>query len=1139
MILKLYDLEHTLVGGLKNCKDAKIESELSGGDKTLSFSWHQKNSLKIPHEYYIRTDTAEFVVKENSKGSNGYRNIVANLNLENIEGRVWMEWSVTDQTAIQAANYALTDTGWSCISTVPESKLRNISLKKTNSLKILEKILEAYTCELEYDTINKIVYLKEAVGADKGAYFINGLNLKELQDSGDTYDYATVIKPIGADGLTIEDANDGKDYLENYQYSKKKKTIIWEDTNYTDAQALKDDAEYKLNEISKPKRSLSAKVIDLAKIKQEYNVLSYSVGDTITVISNEDGINEKQRITKITEYLNNPEKNTCEISNTVLSFEEMQKKLFAAAECIDNITTDNGTVNGSTVDSIDVTQIVGLERYIAEDVDDFKANYIYAKTEFGTPYAVIGTEIVTGSTITNLSVVGREDSVLSYITELHASTTYGSYAKYTTVEADNISALEERVNNFVANNITTEYLEAHYAQLTMANVNVANIVTGFLQDLMVSQGIIADRVVGTEVVATDVLTGVNLYADDITAGTLSVDRLVFRGTENSIVYELNSISGALQAASVDTLNGEIITPRTITADRIVAQSITSNEINVANLVATGLIGANRITAINILVDDLNALGATIGGFTIGAIAIFNGTDSATSTASGIYLGTDAIRAYASSTTYTHIQNGILTCTGANIAGKITAAAGSIGGFAIGVTYLANGTSSLAGAINSVYVGTDGISCGTYFKVTKDGSVKATSGVIGAFTIGDTYVTSKDLINDITMTIENAGMKITYGDTENTINAYTEVGGAGYRKIGTDVDTNITSEVLLNTGGLIIAQYIKGNASSRVETSIYYDSIYTPYVKTTNLTLSDTLTTGSTIYQGDIGSSDNRYFIQRFAYNSSIYQGAIRSYASSGYIRVGVYNSTSGSHVSMIDMYTAGNIYIRPMGTTTITCLDTGTNFGTDVRIYTNNLLFGESYGLRCSTTSSWMLRQYSATGHDNATALGTSSYDTLIYTAGNVWKGGSTTTYFATTSTSDQRLKDFVSDLCAYEDMFMDLKPIAFRYHDGLYNAKNRQPLTQWGFYAQDTVQAFEKHGIDWNEQELVVVEDGELSAEEQKYVTNDMLKMNYQNLIALDTHMIQQTILRLDNQEQRIRDLENLVYNLQFEIETLKMAVA
>ncbi len=726
MLLILYDLDHKKIAGLKNHKNACVESELSSGEKTLSFLWHQSNRQKIPQEYYIRTDTDEFVVKENTKDNSGYRKITANLNLEDIEGRAWREFIIKDVTAQEVADYALTDTGWTCVSTVSKTKKRNISLKKVSSLQVIEKILDAFTCEVSYDTINKVVYLKETIGEDRGAYFMEGLNVTELSDNSDSYDFATIIVPFGADDLNIESVNGGNNYLENYQYSKKKKMIIWEDSNYTDAQALMEDAEYKLNEISKPRRTMRVKVLDLAKQKPEYSVLAYSVGDTVTVISNKQGIREKQRITKTTEYLESPGKNTCDISNTVLSFEDLQAKLFAAAECIDNITTDNGTVKGSSVDKIDVTQIIGLERYISEDIDDLKVNYLYVRTEFGTPYAVIGQAIMTQSQVTNLNVTGREDVTLSYITELHAETLSGTTAVFKTIESDNISALEARIDKITSTDITTEYLEAHYAQIDYANVDVAAIRQGFLTSLMVSQGIIADRVVGTEVVATDVLTGVNIYANDITAGTLSVDRLVFRGSEQSIVYQLNQITGALQAENVDTLNGEVITPRTITTDRIVANAITANEIDLTNLVSTGLIGANKLTAANIEVDDLFAMnitaagsirssnyaytsgnystagikmnmatgqiwskkfaidasgnayfagnlsapGGNIGGFTIGTKALYNGTNSMTSTAAGVYLGTDGIRQYKSASVYTQIQDGKLTCIGANIKGSI-------------------------------------------------------------------------------------------------------------------------------------------------------------------------------------------------------------------------------------------------------------------------------------------------------------------------------------------------------------------------------------------------------------------------------------------------------------------------------------
>lgn len=259
-------------------------------------------------------------------------------------------------------------------------------------------------------------------------------------------------------------------------------------------------------------------------------------------------------------------------------------------------------------------------------------------------------------------------------------------ANYATITQLNV--VEAKIDKIVSTDITVEYLEAHYAQIDMENVDTAVIRQGFLENLMVSQGIIADRVVGTEVVATDVLTGVNIYADDITAGTLSVDRLVLRGTDKSLVYALNN-SGELVSTQVDTLDAYILTERTITADKIVAESITASEISSsaitaekiasnavtaskveAGAITSAKIEAGAVTADKITVDSLEAIVAKIGGFTINSKAIYKGTDSRSSTVAGIYLGTDAIRAYASENAYTHIENGILTCDGANIKGDM-------------------------------------------------------------------------------------------------------------------------------------------------------------------------------------------------------------------------------------------------------------------------------------------------------------------------------------------------------------------------------------------------------------------------------------------------------------------------------------
>lgn len=89
--------------------------------------------------------------------------------------------------------------------------------------------------------------------------------------------------------------------------------------------------------------------------------------------------------------------------------------------------------------------------------------------------------------------------------------------------------------------------------------------------------------------------------------------------------------------------------------------------------------------------------------------------------------------YTGSITANQIAANTITAEKLNIP-DLNAIRATIGGFTIGNSALYNGTTSLAGADNSVYLGLDGISCGTKFKVDKAGALTATSGTIGGFTI---------------------------------------------------------------------------------------------------------------------------------------------------------------------------------------------------------------------------------------------------------------------------------------------------------------------------------------------------------------------------------------------------------------------
>lgn len=118
---------------------------------------------------------------------------------------------------------------------------------------------------------------------------------------------------------------------------------------------------------------------------------------------------------------------------------------------------------------------------------------------------------------------------------------------------------------------------------------------------------------------------------------------------------------------------------------------------------------------------IKAKGGTIGGFTIGTSAIYNNISSfGGSQSTGVYVGTNGIQ----------LGNTFKV----NSSGSLTATSGSIGGFTITTSSIYNGISSFGGSGNGVYVGINGIQCGAKFRANNEGNIIASGGTIGGFTI---------------------------------------------------------------------------------------------------------------------------------------------------------------------------------------------------------------------------------------------------------------------------------------------------------------------------------------------------------------------------------------------------------------------
>lgn len=494
-MLKLLNAQRQVMPPVTIYTELKVERVLNYDDRTLSFS------IPIPAmpaemklENYIQTKADEYVIKQINI-NNGNYDITAQLNIDELEGTHFDTFSTTEQTVEQTMNLALAGTGWLCKCDL--TKKRTIKKTNTSTWEVIKQIVKTYRVDPIIDSLNKVITFVEKRGSNRGVYFSSQLNLKSVATQAQTTDFYTRIIPVGKDGLTIESVNAGKKYLEDYTYSPKVKTYYWKDERYTVAENLKADAEAKLYDLAHPVTAYSCDVIDLAKLSKKYSVLQYSLGDVVTIIDRYTKIRERQRIVKLTEYPDSPEKNSCELSNVKLSFEQYAQKYEDISSTVDNITTDNGTVDGDAVDSIEATKVLHLDEVIAGSAKFVEVNtqILNVSDLLQAANAKIGTLEVTKLTAT------EADLKYATIQDLTAAT-----GRIETLETNALtagSALIHSLTSDVANINTLMFGTASGGSLT---TEFSNTVVGLIGDAQIKSAMIQD-------VTADKITSGKLYTN--------------------------------------------------------------------------------------------------------------------------------------------------------------------------------------------------------------------------------------------------------------------------------------------------------------------------------------------------------------------------------------------------------------------------------------------------------------------------------------------------------------------------------------------------------------------------------------------------------------------------------------------------
>ncbi len=189
--------------------------------------------------------------------------------------------------------------------------------------------------------------------------------------------------------------------------------------------------------------------------------------------------------------------------------------------------------------------------------------------------------------------------------------------KYATIA--NLNALSGKFDTLSAKAITTDniaaataklgYMTAEQADIKYANIKLTNIDTANVATLFANVGLI-DRATVVEGHITGFLDSVEVNANKITAGTLVADRILLKGSESGLLYALNNL-GELTSTTVDSLDGYVLTDRTINADKIVANSITANELDVENIFADNAV-ISTITSQSAFINAISTNSVVVG-----------------------------------------------------------------------------------------------------------------------------------------------------------------------------------------------------------------------------------------------------------------------------------------------------------------------------------------------------------------------------------------------------------------------------------------------------------------------------------------------------------------------------------------------
>ena len=237
------------------------------GADTLEFDLSTDDALfhECVEHAVITEDSNRYIITK-IDGSGSYIHVSAQLDLRDFYSSLITNYDNTSDT-ITNTMAAVLPSGWSFVNLAGNTLYRTVRIAYGTPADAMAQCVKLYGVVLRYNCVEKIVtaYAPESYQLS-AAFVTEELNLRSLQYYGDSTALITRLEARGKDGMTFADINNGKSYVENYQYTNDVIYGFWSDERYTDKQSLLSAATAKLAELSAPARSYECDVVDLKKL---------------------------------------------------------------------------------------------------------------------------------------------------------------------------------------------------------------------------------------------------------------------------------------------------------------------------------------------------------------------------------------------------------------------------------------------------------------------------------------------------------------------------------------------------------------------------------------------------------------------------------------------------------------------------------------------------------------------------------------------------------------------------------------------------------------------------------------------------------------------------------------------------------